>query len=211
MSIAASWPVPPQALPEIYPGKIRDLLLTSYEEILGGQQMRAILQHAGLEITEGKVPDLPFGAPSKLFQALEDMYGEQTARGICLRTGRMMFRHGLRAFSSILGLSHRGFRLLPPAQKILRGVDLLAWLLNHYGDQRVHVEKRGQDLLLVNERCPHCWGLTKSSPCCQLPVGALQEGLAWACSGRQYTVEEIACRAKGDPTCTYRIRHKTSD
>ena len=211
MDIAASWPVPPQALPEIYPAQIGGLMLSAYEEVLGGVKFAAILRRAGLEIGGSKVPDLPFGAPSKIFQALEEVYGEQTARGICLRTGRVMFRRGLRDFAGILGLSQRAFRLLPPAQKILRGMDLLAWLLNHYSDQRVRVEKHAQDFLLINERCPHCWGLRKSSPCCQLPIGALQEGLAWACSGRQYRVEEITCRAKGDPTCTYKISQKASD
>ncbi len=210
MDIAASWPVPPQALPDIYPAKIGDLMIASFEEVLGRQKLAPLLKEAGVEIAENAVPDLPFGTPAKLYQALEEIYGEQTARGICMRTGRAMFRRGLRAFSGILGLSHRGFRLLPPTQKILRGMDLLAWLLNHYSDQRVRVEKRPHDWLLVNERCPHCWGLTKSSPCCQLPVGALQEGLAWACSGRHYSVEEISCRAKGDPSCTYRIKRKSS-
>jgi predicted hydrocarbon binding protein len=211
MNIAASWPIPSQALPEIYPAQIGELMMTSYEEVLGGLQLAAVLQRAGLKSVAEKVPDLPFGTPAKLYQALEDLYGEQTARGICLRTGRVMFRRGLRAFSGILGLSHRGFRLLPPSQKILRGMDLLAWLLNHYSDQRVRVEKRAQEFLLINERCPHCWGLTKATPCCQLPVGALQEGLAWACSGRHYAVEEIACRAKGDPTCTYKVIRKAPD
>jgi len=210
MNIAASWPVPKPALPDVYPGKIGDLMIASFEEVLGRQKFDLVLRQAGLEIAESKVPDLPFGAPAKLYQALEDIYGEQTTRGICLRTGRAMFRRGLRAFSGILGLSHRGFRLLPPAQKVLRGMDLLAWVLNHYSDQRVRVERHGPDLLLVNERCPHCWELVKSSACCQLPVGALQEGLAWACNARQYSVEEISCRAKGDPTCTYCVKCKSS-
>ncbi|MBN2085242.1 MAG: 4-vinyl reductase [Anaerolineales bacterium] len=210
MDIAASWPVPPQALPDIYPAKIGGLMMSAYEEVLGGQKFALALHQAGLEFAANKVPDLPFGAPARIYQALEEIYGEQTARGICLRTGRVMFRRGLRAFSGILGLSHRGFRLLPPAQKVLRGMDLLAWTLNHYSDQRVRIEKCEQEILLINERCPHCWELEKSSPCCQLPVGALQEGLAWACSARQYTVEEITCRAKGDPSCTFRVKSKSS-
>jgi predicted hydrocarbon binding protein len=210
MNIAASWPVPQKALPDVYPAKIGDLLIASFEEVLGREKFELILRQAGLETGEGGVPDLPFGAPSRLYQALEDAYGEQATHGICLRTGRVMFRRGLRVFSGTLGLSHRSFRLLPPAQKVLRGMDLLAWLLNHYSDQRVRVEKNGEEILLINERCPHCWRLKKSTPCCQLPVGALQEGLAWACSGRQYSVEETTCRAKGDPSCTYRIKRKSS-
>jgi predicted hydrocarbon binding protein len=210
MDIAASWPVPPSALPEIYPAKIADLMMSAYEEVLGRLKFAQVLHPAGLEIVEGKTPDLPFGAPARLYQALEEIYGEQTARGICLRTGRVMFRRGLRSFSGILGLSQRAFRLLPPAQKVLRGMDLLAWTLNHYSDQRVRVEKRAHEVLLINERCPHCWEMQKPSPCCQVPVGALQEGLAWACSARQYSVEEIACRANGDPSCTFRVKSKSS-
>jgi predicted hydrocarbon binding protein len=208
MHIAASWPVPPQALPDIYPAKIGGLLIASFEEVLGKQKFAFSVRQAGLTMEEDRVPDLPFAAPARLYQALEDAYGEQSTRGICLRTGRVMFRRGLRTFSATLGLSLRSFRLLPPALKVLRGMDLLAWLLNHYSDQRVRVEKRAGDLLLVNERCPHCWGLTKSSPCCALPMGALQEGLAWACSGKKQTVEEIRCRANGDPDCTFRIKRK---
>ncbi len=211
MDIAASWPVPPQALPDIYPAKIGDLMMSAYGEVLGRQKFTLVLQQAGLEISGNTVPDLPFGTPARIYQALEEIYGEQTTRGICLRSGRVMFRRGLQAFSGILGLSHRGFRLLPPAQKVLRGMDLLAWTLNHYSDQRVRVEKHGHEVLLINERCPHCWEITRSSACCQVPVGALQEGLAWACSARQYTVEEITCRAKGDPSCTFRVRSKSSD
>ncbi len=209
MDIAASWPVPPQALPDIYPAKIGDLMMSAFEEVLGRQKFNLVLREAGLTLPGSKVPDLPFGTPALIYQALEEIYGEQTTRGICLRSGRVMFRRGLRAFSGILGLSHRAFRLLPPAQKVLRGMDLLAWTLNHYSDQRVRVEKHAHEVLLINERCPHCWEIKKTSPCCAVPVGALQEGLAWACSARQYSVEEIACRANGDPSCTFRVKSKS--
>jgi predicted hydrocarbon binding protein len=209
MDIAASWPVPPQALPDVYPAKIGNLLMAAYAEVLGTQKFTQVLNQAGIGASAIPVPDLPFGTPSKVYRALEEIYGEQTSRGICLRTGRVMFRRGLQSFSGILGLSHRSFRLLPPAQKVLRGMDLLAWVLNHYSDQRVRVEKRAQEVLLINERCPHCWEMTSTSACCQVPVGALQEGLAWACSARQYSVEEIACRAKGDPSCTFLVKSKS--
>jgi predicted hydrocarbon binding protein len=154
------------------------------------------------------VPDLPFGTPARLSAALVEIYGEQAGRGLCLRAGRVMFHRGLRVFSGILGLSHRSFRLLPPSQKVLRGMDLLAWLLNHYSDQRVRVEKHARELLLINEKCPHCWDLKTTSPCCQLTVGVLQEGLAWACNGKQFSVEETTCRGQGDPACTFRILRK---
>jgi predicted hydrocarbon binding protein len=208
MNLAASWPASPKALPDIYPAKIGNLLVASFEEVLGKQKFGAALLQAGLDISAGDVPDLPFDAPARLSNALEEIYGEQAGRGLCLRAGRVMFHRGLRVFSGILGLSHRNFRLLPPGQKVLRGMDLLAWLLNHYSDQRVRVEKHPRELLFINEKCPHCWNLKKASPSCQLTVGVLQEGLAWACNGKQYSVEEISCRARGESACTYRIIRK---
>lgn len=208
MDIAASWPIPERALPEIYPAKIGDLMIASFEEVLGRPKFELVLRYSGLELPGDRVPDLPFGTPGRLYQSLGEIYGDQTARGICLRTGRVMFRRGLRAFSGVLGLTQRAWRLLPPGQKVTRGLELLAWLLNHYSDQRVRVEHHGAESLLINERCPHCWGLMQPAPCCQLPVGALQEGLAWACSGRPYAVEETSCRANGDSSCTYRISPK---
>jgi predicted hydrocarbon binding protein len=183
-------------------------MMESYEEVLGGAQWKSVLKRAGLAIPGKDAPALPFETPARLAQAIEDIYGEQTGRGICLRVGRVMLRHGLRTFSGTLGLSERSFRLLPPSQKILRGMDLLAWLLNHYGDQRVRVETKADALLLINEKCPHCRGLRKAAPCCQLPVGALQEGLAWIYGGKRFSVEEISCQAAGDPSCTYRIPRK---
>jgi predicted hydrocarbon binding protein len=208
MDLAASWPIPPKALPDIYPAKIGELLVASFEEVLGKPKFEKALHEAGLELAHGSVPDLPFGAPARLSAAIEEIYGQQASRGLCLRAGRVMFHRGLRVFSGILGLSHRSFRLLPPSQKVLRGLDLLAWLLNHYSDQRVRVEKHARELLFINEKCPHCWNLTTTSPCCQLTVGVLQEGLAWACNGKQYSVEEITCRGQGDPACTFRILRK---
>lgn len=212
MDLAAAWPVPSQTLPEIYPARIGQLLVSAYADVLGAYGLEQALGKAGVTIPPvapgGVMPDLPFETPALIAQAIEELHGEQVGRGLCLRAGRAMFRRGVREFSRILGLTDRGFRLMPPAQKILRGMDLLAWLLNHYSDQRVHVEKDSAHILLINERCPHCEKRQKDHPACQLPVGALEEGMAWASGGKRYAVEETACRAKGDPTCTYQISRK---
>jgi predicted hydrocarbon binding protein len=210
MDLAAASSAAPHALPEIYPAKIGRMLVAAYAEVLGPRGFGPALAAAGLPADAGKdgVPDLPFPAPAMLAEAVERIHGEQVGRGLALRAGRAMFRLGLREFSSILGLTDRGFRLLPPSQKILRGADLLAWLLNHYSDQRVRVETDADHIRIVNERCPHCEHRSLDHPVCWVPVGALQEGLAWASGGKRFAVEETACRAKGDPACIYRITRK---
>jgi predicted hydrocarbon binding protein len=204
MNIVASWPAPSRALPEIYPARIIRLIVTSYEEVLGAQGLQAVWQNAGLG-KKDEVIDFPFDTPSRLAKGVEEVHGLQAGRGLCQRAGRSALRHGVREFSAILGLTDRGFRLLPSGQKILRGMDLLAWLMNHYSDQRVHAEKTDTHLLLINERCSQCAGRTSDTPSCHFTIGVLQEGLAWASSGKQFPVEEITCRARGDAACTFRI------
>jgi predicted hydrocarbon binding protein len=205
MNIVASWPAPSRVLPEIYPARIIRLIIISYEEVLGDAGFQAVWAKAGLQERNPSDASFPFDTPARLGQSVEEIYGAQTGSGLCLRAGRAALRHGVREFSSILGLTDRGFRLLPPAQKILRGMDLLAWLMNHYSDQRVRVEKTDAHLLLINERCSQCASRASDQPCCHFTIGVLQEGLAWASGGKQYPVEEIACRARGDATCTFRI------
>jgi len=205
MNIVASWPAPSRALPEIYPERIVRLVMTSYTEVLGESQWQAVWKNAGLEKTNAAGNEFPFDTPSRLARNVEELYGIQTGRGLCIRAGRAALRHGVREFSAILGLTDRGFRLLPSGQKILRGLDLLAWLMNHYSDQRVRVEKTDAHLLLINERCSQCAGRTVDTPSCHFTIGVLQEGLAWASGGKQYPVEETACRARGDAACTFRI------
>jgi predicted hydrocarbon binding protein len=207
MDLAAARPTAPQTLPEIYPARIGRLLIAAYGDVLGAHKLDQALAAAGLNPAPD-TSDLPFRAPALLAQAVETIHGEQVGRGLALRAGRAMFRRGLREFSTLLGLTDRGFRLLPPAQKILRGADLLAWLLNHYSDQRVRVEKDSTHILIINERCPHCEERRLDHAGCWVPVGALQEGLAWASGGKRYAVEETACRAKGAPACVFRIPRK---
>jgi predicted hydrocarbon binding protein len=205
MNIVASRPAPSRVLPDMYPSRIIRLIIRAYEEVLGDAGLQTVWAMAYLPGDHTTDSSFPFDTPARLAQSIEELYGFQTGSGLCLRTGRAALRHGVREFSSILGLTDRGFRLLPPAQKILRGLDLLAWLLNHYSDQRVRVEKTDAHLLLINERCSQCAGRTSAEPCCHFTVGVLQEGLAWASGGKQYPVEEITCRSRGDAACTFRI------
>jgi len=62
-----------------------------------------------------------------------------------------------------------------------------------------------------NDRCPVCWGRKTEVPCCHLAVGIIQESLYWVSGGRNFTVQEIACIARGDEACTIAIDKKPLD
>lgn len=191
-----------------YPDRMGRIILQAMEEILGRNGVSAILNLASLTdlINDGSEPkyhrELSFNAISSLHGALESFYGPHGGRGVALRIGRACFQHGLREFGPLHGLTDLTFRLLPAQTRFQVGASTLAEIFNKNSDQRVRLEDRDTLLLWHIERCPLCWQRTTDSPCCQMAVGLLQESLFWMSGGKFYRVEETACIACGDVTCT---------
>lgn len=191
-----------------YPDRMGRIILQAMEEILGRNGVSAILNLASLTdlLNHGSEPkyhrELSFNAISSLHSALESFYGPHGGRGVALRIGRACFQHGLREFGPLHGLTDLTFRLLPAQTRFQVGASALAEIFNKNSDQRVRLEDRDTLLLWHIERCPLCWQRTADSPCCQMAVGLLQESLFWMSGGKFYRVEETACIACGDATCT---------
>ena len=106
----------------------------------------------------------------------------------------------------MLGLTEMAFRLLPLSTKLHTGANSFAGLFNKHTDQRVRVEEFDTTILWHIERCPLCWERTSDGPVCHLAVGLLQEALYWLSGGKVFSVEEIACHARGDERCTILIQ-----
>ena len=126
-------------------------------------------------------------------------------RGTALKVGSACFQYGLREVGQQLGLTETAFRLLPFPTRLRTGAKLFSSLFNDYTDQHVRVEEKEGVLFWTMERCPLCWGRQTDGPDCHLAVGLFQEGLTWLSGGKIFAVEEIACIACGDETCTLRI------
>jgi predicted hydrocarbon binding protein len=200
-----------------YPNKMARILLLSLEEVLGRNGVKAVLNLSDLHHLIPAYPantfdlNFPFDHIGAIHQALDSLYGPHSGRGLALRAGRACFKHGLREFGSALGVSDLAFRLLPLKLKMKTGADAFADLFNRYSDQIVQVEETSDAYLWHIERCPLCWGRTCSEPCCHMAVGVLQEAIYWVSAGKHYLVEEIACIARGDDTCTIQIGRKPLD
>ncbi len=138
----------------------------------------------------------------RIQHTLDDLYGPRGGHGLALRSGRACFKHGLREFGPLLGLSDMAFRLLPLDEKLHSGAGIFADTFNRFTDQRVRVEDQGEKILWHIDRCPVCWGRNTEKPVCHLAVGILQEALTWVSGGKLFYVEETHCIARGDSTCT---------
>lgn len=195
-----------------YPNKMGRIILMAFEEILGHTGTTALLHTANCSHLVNNYPpntfDLGFAFDDlgAMHHALDTMYGPRSGRGLALRIGRACFKHGLHEFGGLIGVTDLTFRLLPLQMKIKVGAESFAEVFNNYTDQIVQLEEKPDLLLWHIERCPLCWGRNTDSPCCHLVVGLLQESLFWLSGGKYFQVEETACIARGDPTCTIEIQ-----
>ncbi|MEW6568038.1 MAG: 4-vinyl reductase [Chloroflexota bacterium] len=197
-----------------YPNKMGRIILLALEEIMGHNGVNAVLNLAGLQHLINNYPpnnldlEFRFDDLGAIHQSLEELYGPRGGRGLATRAGRACFKFGLREFGPVLGISDLAFRLLPLNMKLKVGADVLTTTFNRYTDQVMRLDEDPDHFRVYIERCPACWGRRTDSPCCNLTVGIIQEALFWVSGGKNFVVEETACIAKGDPTCTILVaRH----
>ena len=197
-----------------YPQKMGNIILLGTEEVIGKSGLDAVLHLGALEDaaqlarSDSDERTFSFESISRLHQSLEQLYGPRGGRGLALRAGRATFKYGLKEYGSMLGLTEMAFRLLPLSTKLHTGANSFAGLFNKHTDQRVRVEEFDTTILWHIERCPLCWERTSDGPVCHLAVGLLQEALYWLSGGKVFSVEEIACHARGDERCTILIQKK---
>jgi predicted hydrocarbon binding protein len=194
-----------------YPNKMGRIILLAMEEILGKNGINAVLNQ--IELSEwinnyppnNLDPAFPFSDLSHIQVGLEEIYGPRGGHGLAMRIGRASFKYGLREFGPMLGITDMRFRLLPLPTKLSKGAAIFASTFNNFTDQQVRIEETSNTIFWHIERCPVCWGRHTDRPSCNLAVGILQEALYWISSGKYFNVQEIACIAQGDPTCTIAI------
>jgi V4R domain len=200
-----------------YPNKMGRIILQALEETLGSSAAADVLLQAHLPHLAGILPpnnlerNFSFDHIGKIQHSLDDLYGPRGGRGLAVRSGRTCFKYGLREFGPLLGLTDSAFRLLPLRDKLKAGAGLFAEAFNRFSDQRVRLEEDEKHIYWHIERCPVCWGRTTAEPVCHLAVGILEEALYWVSCGRQFSVAETRCIARGDPTCTIQIEKQPYD
>ena len=191
-----------------YPQKMGRLILQGMEEVMGTSGVNTVLHLGSLDSIIENYPTtssertFSFETVSALQASLEKVYGPRGGRGVALRVGRSSFRYGLKEYGSMLGLTEMAFRLLPLPTKLRTGARVFADLFNKHSDQNVRVDESENKIYWIIEHCPLCWERTADEAICHLAVGVLQEALYWLSGGKVFSVEETACVARGDETCT---------
>ena len=194
-----------------FPNKMGRILLTAFDEVMGRNSLNSLLTAARVSHYAQELPpnnfekEFPFAHLSQMVQALEELYGVRSGRGIARKVGRACFRLGIGDFGPVLWMVDLAFRVLTLRMKMRIGFEILAETFNRFTDQKVIVEVDKEHFRWIMEPCAECWGRTCSTACCQLAMGLLEEGLYWASGGSSFYMEEVSCIACGDRICAISI------
>jgi len=200
-----------------YPNRMGWIILRSMKNQLGPDLMTEVLKVAGLnQLGTGWLPRnldkrFSFETISALQEATEKVFGTRAGRYINYRVGRGTFELGLKDFDPVLGIADLPMRLMPLSMKFRVGLDVFARVFNQFSDQVVRLSETETHHLWVIERCPVCWKRQTDEPCCQLAGGLLEEAVFWGTGGRRFKIEQIACIAAGDSSCTFQLNKTPLD
>lgn len=195
----------------VFANKIGRIFLLALEETAGDESLRAILSAAKMQDRLGNYPpnnfatEFSFVELSQVLRAVEELYGVRTGRALARRTGRACFRIGVKDLRPLLGMADVLFRILPLQMRSRLGFQVLTQVFDRFSDQTVRLEEDERYFKWITERCGVCWERHTDTPCCELVVGLLEEGLYWLSGGADFFIEESTCIAAGDPVCTILI------
>jgi len=200
-----------------YSNRMARIYLQALEDILGKNGVNALLNLARLKHWINNYPpnnferEVSFEDFAALNQALDDVYGPRGGRGLGIRGGRATFKYVLKEYGAMLGISDLALRLMPLGMKMRVGLGIMAETFNRSSDQVVRLEEDNERFYYHIDRCPVCWTRRSQTPICYVALGLLQESLVWVSGGKNISVVETNCIARGDPTCLFVIDKKPLD
>jgi predicted hydrocarbon binding protein len=199
------------------PNKFARIYLGAIEDVMGSNGVAAVLNLARLgHLIDNYPPDnlnreFSFRDFARINQAVEDIYGERGARGLCCGAGRATFKHVLKGAGLMSGLSDPAFGLLPLGLRVRVGLTAMAETFSRLSDQLTRLEEDEHCFAYIVDYCPVCWGRTSHVPICHAATGILQEALHWASGGQSFSIAETECIAKGDNTCTFIVDKRPAE
>ncbi len=189
---------------------IMRLALSSTEVTLGKSGYYAAMHVSGLDrLLDTPPPDntkleTPGEDFSALLNAVVNMYGEVPTRGLFRRWGTVFGGTAVKRRPSAALL--RPILSLLPLQRRVRTV--LNAVMNEADAARgeaLHtlVDKRDRYILTFGD-CLYCAGMHPAEPICYPVIGTLEAVLKCG-TGRDFTVREVKCSARGDAACVFEV------
>lgn len=197
----------------MYPNAGLRLLLLSIEKVTGEKGVNALLNASNLHKYVGNFPPndmrfvIPYSEYSEVGKAMEDFYG-RTTKALQLKVGSEIFLYGLNEQPRLLGVLSTAMKFMPLAMKMKLTLNKMVSTARGL-NVPTHLEEDNNSYTYVMEICPYCYDRETSVGCNALS-GTIAKALNWATS-KTFHVEEVSCRGKGDPACSYRVDKTPSE
>lgn len=188
------------------------VILNGVEDVVGKGGMAALLRMANLSQYIGHYPpsDMEYGGHqvrymSQINHALFDLYGVRGARAILQRVGRSRWKNAVEENGPLATATKLALRFLPRRRQVKLALDIAS---KAYGEQlntTIRVGDEGECFFWEDAGCGNCIDWQSDVPVCYTTTGFVAGLVGWATESEEHRVEEVACRAKGDPVCRHRI------
>ncbi len=189
--------------------------LETLQNIVGTNGLNAILNHAHLQKYKDAFPpgndekEIPLEDVKNLRLSLIDLFGSRGAWGLQLRVGREITYVFIERRSGVT-------KALQVASKLLSETKRMRITLERYIEQagkmtssssdtpRFELREEEDYFLLIDRDRYESEGITSETPVCGIIVGTFQAMMEWI-TGHKHKVEEVECRAMGDPADVFKI------
>jgi len=188
------------------------VILVAVEDVVGKHGTESLLRQAGLPQYINNFPpsDHAHGGHrlcymSQINRALFDVYGRRGARAILMRTGKSRAADGIAENGMVANATKIAAKILPRRMKVKLTLDTAAKEYSEQLGTHVKIEDDGEYFYWSDPACGNCIDWQNVQPVCFTTVGFIHGLVGWILEDDDFKVEEIACRAKGDAACKYRV------
>jgi bacteriochlorophyll 4-vinyl reductase len=186
------------------------IVLQCTTDHIGEKGTTVVLRRCGLEEAIGsdpeddETPSITVKEFSHYIKALFDIFGEEGAKPILLRSGKIGFISAYERMPAPIKAARTLVRVLPEKKRLIMVIREFSKAFDETMGTAGNVRTEGEKIVVEIPDCPYCKGITTETPACYVEIGLLFQLIETAV-GTGYTVRETHCMAAGDDVCRFVI------
>lgn len=194
--------------------------LETLQDIVGKNGLKSILNYAHLEqYIDNFPPDndelvIPVTHIQELYKAIIDLFGQKGSFGLQFNVGRKVMENLIGGLPAVTIPLKAATKLISKSRKMRLALEKfmdqsLERAPTTMGKDRYELIEEDEYFIFVDRDYEGSQGITADQPICGYLLGMLHFSIEWI-TGHPHKIEEIECRAMGDPADKFKIWKSTS-
>ncbi|MBU7015967.1 MAG: hypothetical protein HXS44_00545 [Theionarchaea archaeon] len=190
------------------------IVLSCTTDNIGEKGTHTVLRRSGLSRFIGIIPEnndspsITVDEFSQYVKALFDIFGEEGARPILLRSGKIGFTFAYGNMPPLIRFASQMLRVLPEKKRLVTIVSEFNKAFNEVMGTNGAVSEEDDKIIVRIPHCPYCKDISTENPACYVEIGLLTQLMETA-GGSNYTVREKKCISSGDSVCQFEIEKES--